>query len=79
MELGFPLFYGSSMLGWGYDKCVLSDKLILVGFILIFGGEKKGGGLRNKNTLRYYFNSVPKYWMSFFLNKFTLNTLCTMF
>jgi hypothetical protein len=33
------------------DKCVLNDKLMLVGFILIFYVKKNTAQLRNKQTL----------------------------
>jgi hypothetical protein len=40
------------------DKCVLNDKLMLVGFILIFYVKKNTAQLRNKQTLTDYFNGL---------------------
>jgi hypothetical protein len=50
--------YDSSMLGWGCDKRVLSDRQCYLGFILTF--EKKRAHVRKKNIktiLRVFLNS----------------------
>jgi hypothetical protein len=55
------------MLGWGCDNtevCVLSDKLILRR--LRSNIQRKGSSVKKQKNFTEYFNSVPKYWASFF-------------
>jgi hypothetical protein len=67
-----------------YGGDVTSDRLMLHRLNSNIRKRRESSALKKKTqtqkqTLTDYFNRVPKYWTSFFLNKFTLKPFSIMF